>query len=122
MAAKDAGKLVGILFLARDMAHRAHLATTSYAQHMALGDFYDSIVDLADDFIECYQGEFGQRVTIPYMDAKDFDADIVNALEQQRVLLASMRTAVVGNNLALSNLYDGIINRYQKTAFLLSLK
>ncbi|CAB4122189.1 hypothetical protein UFOVP26_116 [uncultured Caudovirales phage] len=122
MAAKDAGKLIGILFLARDMSHRAHLATTSYAQHVALGDFYDAITDLADGFTESYQGEFGQRIVIPYMDAKDFDSDIVNALEQQRVLISSMRASVVGNNQALSNLYDGILNQYQRTAFLLSLK
>jgi hypothetical protein len=122
MAAKDAGKFIGILFLARDISHRAHLATTSYAQHITLGNFYEAITDLTDEFTESYQGEFGERVVIQYMETEDFDSDIVNALEQQRVLIGSMRASVVEDNQALSSLYDGILNQYQRTAFLLTLK
>ena len=45
---------VGTLFLARDVAHSVHLNTRSYAKHVALNEFYDSIVDLADKFAEAY--------------------------------------------------------------------
>lgn len=38
-------RLIAILFLSREVAHRAHLNTKSYAQHMALGSFYDDIID-----------------------------------------------------------------------------
>jgi hypothetical protein len=31
--------------------------TDSYAQHMALGEFYENFEDLADKFIEAYQGK-----------------------------------------------------------------
>lgn len=34
--------------------HIQHLTTDSYAQHMALGDFYDRLDDLSDKFIEAY--------------------------------------------------------------------
>lgn len=121
MAAKDAGKLVGILFLARDMAHRAHLSAKgpgSYAKHVALNEFYDSIVDLADTFAECYQGQYGTLISIPYMDATDFNADILTALEQQRILIESMRGSVLApSDSALSNLVDEIINQYQSTLY-----
>lgn len=49
----------GKLFEMRDCTHLMHLATKSYAQHMALGDFYDSLLDLADGIIESYQGIYG---------------------------------------------------------------
>lgn len=36
-----------------------HLQTKSFSQHMALGDFYEAIIGLADTFIEAYQGQYG---------------------------------------------------------------
>ena len=47
------------MFHARTTAHILHLSTRSYAQHKALGDFYDGIVDLADSIAEGYIGEHG---------------------------------------------------------------
>lgn len=44
------------LFHSRDVIHLAHLKTTSYAAHKALGDFYDGILDFADELIETAQG------------------------------------------------------------------
>lgn len=54
------GKFIGALFNARNEAHRIHLDTESYAQHMALNDFYDSIIDLADSFAEAARGKHGK--------------------------------------------------------------
>ena len=48
------------LFEARDAIHFAHLVTTSYAEHQALGEFYSKWLDLADDFLETYQGKYGR--------------------------------------------------------------
>ena len=53
------GTFVLALFNARTAAHVAHLQTGSYAAHMALGDFYDGIVDLADRFAEVSIGCYG---------------------------------------------------------------
>lgn len=44
--------------------HIHHLTTDSYAQHVALGDFYDGLDDLADKFIEAYQGKY-QLIEFP---------------------------------------------------------
>jgi hypothetical protein len=42
--------------------HIHHLTTDSYSQHMALGDFYDGLDDLADKFIEAYQGRYSKII------------------------------------------------------------
>lgn len=56
----------GYLFMCRDTAHLAHLKTTSYAQHVALGDYYDGLLDLIDSLVECYQGLNGiQNIIVP---------------------------------------------------------
>jgi len=63
---KSGGEGAGIggvfskLFEARNFAHMAHLRTKSYAQHKALGHFYEEIVELADSLYETYAGQYGQ--------------------------------------------------------------
>lgn len=46
-------------FAVRTAAHLLHLQSTSYAQHMALNEFYDDLVPLIDAYAETYQGENG---------------------------------------------------------------
>lgn len=56
----------GQLFAARDYAHLNHLQTNSYAQHIALNEFYAGILDVLDGIIEAYQGIYGiQKIVIP---------------------------------------------------------
>jgi hypothetical protein len=43
-----AAELIARCFAARTAAHIAHLQTTSYAQHVALDEFYNAIVGLAN--------------------------------------------------------------------------
>lgn len=52
-------KVVSLLFNARTNAHIAHLQTKSYAQHKALDEFYNGILDIADSFAEASQGTQG---------------------------------------------------------------
>jgi hypothetical protein len=52
-------QLIATLFEARNRTHILHLQTTSYAQHKALNEYYDGIIDLADSLAECYQGRYG---------------------------------------------------------------
>lgn len=40
-------------------AHILHFQSKSYAQHMALGAFYDEVGDLVDGFVEAFQGKYG---------------------------------------------------------------
>ena len=40
-------------------AHILHFQSKSYAQHMALGAFYDEVSDLVDGFVEAFQGKYG---------------------------------------------------------------
>lgn len=68
-----AAMLVMRCFNARTQAHVLHLAAKgkgSYAQHMALGEFYDKIGDLADGFSEAYQGMCGELLKLPAVSIK----------------------------------------------------
>src|SRR5512135_3202691 len=60
-------QLAARAFQARNVAHREHLKTRSYAQHVALNEFYDDVIDAIDAVVEVYQGRYG-LITIPKID------------------------------------------------------
>lgn len=71
---------VSKLFEARQVAHNAHLATKSYAQHKALNSFYDDILGLTDTFVETFQGQYG--IISGYEEMKvEKESDIIGYLE-----------------------------------------
>jgi hypothetical protein len=54
------GTLISKLLNSRTQIHTFHLQTkskSSFAEHMALGGFYDKIGDLIDALVESYQGK-----------------------------------------------------------------
>ena len=108
---------VGQLFLARDVAHSVHLNTKSYAKHVALNEFYDSIVELADKFAEAYQGRKGLIGPITLMSARK-TGNIVEFLEDSLDQVEEMRYKVVDkNDTALQNIIDEIVGQYLSTLY-----
>lgn len=49
----------------RTAAHLAHLSSESYAQHVALGGFYDDLLPLIDQYAEVYMGTEGRIAAFP---------------------------------------------------------
>lgn len=52
-------KMISFLFHSRTQAHIFHLQTTSFAEHKALNEYYDNIIDIVDGLVESYQGKYG---------------------------------------------------------------
>lgn len=69
MGGEAISEIIGVMFMSRDFAHKAHLKTPSYAKHIALNEFYDAIVDFADSLAETAQGKFG-LLDIPLVSMK----------------------------------------------------
>jgi len=59
----DVVKFLSKIFESREMAHVYHLTVKgeegSHAKHTALGEFYEEIIEMLDELIEVYQGEYG---------------------------------------------------------------
>lgn len=110
-------RLIAILFLSREVAHREHLNTKSYAQHVALGSFYDSIVDNADAIAEAYQGRHGLIGKIPMLTETD-TGDIADILEKHLGMLEKIRyTAVEKTDTPIQNLIDTAAETYLSTLY-----
>ena len=78
--------------------HFFHWSTDSFSKHMALGTYYDEIVDLVDDLVEAYMGCYEKIESFPkvyhlpkdpvaYMDSlKNFVDDARKDLPQETQL------------------------------------
>ena len=108
---------LGLLFLARDVAHSVHLNTRSFSKHMALNIFYDRIVGVADDFAEAYQGRHGLIGPITLHSAKK-TSNIIEFLEDSLKQIEDARYEVVDKNyMSLKQLIDNIIEVYLRTLY-----
>jgi hypothetical protein len=52
-------ELIMKCFHARTNAHVLHLNAKTYAIHIALNEFYDEVIEIADRLAEAYQGSHG---------------------------------------------------------------
>ena len=119
MSATD--EFVSRVLESRDRAHLAHWATTSYAEHKALNDFYDGVLELIDGFVEQYQGAYGKRLAIALMAASA--GDIKKHLQEQSDWIEENRYEIcVKMDTALQNTIDEVLRQYQSTLYMLSLK
>jgi hypothetical protein len=112
-----AADFVGLLFLARDVAHSVHLNTRSFSKHTALNIFYDRIIDAADDFTEAYQGRHGLIGPITLHSAKK-TGNIIEFLEDSLQQIEDARYEVVDKtDMSLQQLIDNIIEIYLRTLY-----
>ena len=108
------GEFIGTLLHSATIAHFKHLQAVgegSYAKHVALGDYYDEIVEATDSLAEAIQGCLGQIIeAYPPM----FGNPSVEALEY----LKSIRDYVIENRDSISN-YSNIQNEIDNIMTLL---
>jgi hypothetical protein len=112
-----ANEFVGLLFLARDVAHSVHLNTRSFSKHEALNIFYNRIIGAADDFAETYQGSYGLIGPITLHSAKKTN-NIIEFLEDSLKQIEDARYEVCDKtDTSLQQLIDNIIEVYRRTLY-----
>lgn len=55
------------------VTHLMHWSTKSFAAHTALGEYYDSIIELTDTLAEAYMGRYEQLTKFPAEYHQDTD-------------------------------------------------
>ena len=110
----DIAKAIGIMFLSRTMSHMAHLKTKSYATHIALNEFYDGIIDLADTLIEAAQGQYGV-LDVPFVNASGNVNDPIGMLQGHLKQLETTMSMVDEDYLM--NIFQEITTLYRSTLY-----
>ena len=94
--------------------HFFHWSTGSYAQHKALGNYYDKIVELVDTLAESYMGKYGKLTTFPsvYHQPKD----PIKYMESLQNFVADARQDLPQDS-EIQNLIDSIADLINTTAY-----
>ena len=104
-----------------EQVRHTHHITTSYAEHKALGKFYEEWADLTDDFIETYQGKYG-RIEGSLSTMASSSVDIVVFLKEAELFTVQLFTELPAIDQGLKNLAADMQNLVNHTLYLLSLK
>jgi len=110
--------LISRVFFARNVAHFEHWQANgvgAYARHMALGDFYDKVIDALDSLVEAYQGAFQLVGTIPTPATKA--KDILRILIEDADWIEENHESICKGNRAVANLVDGVTDTYLSTIY-----
>lgn len=105
-------KLIDRVFKARNAAHARHWTTDSYAQHEALGDFYDDVIEALDKYVESHQGVFGQLKKAPQE-----VPDVAELLRDDILWLTENRSGVSAGVPMLENIIDEMTAVYTRALF-----
>lgn len=91
--------IISALFHSRNQTHIFHLQTdsqSSFAEHMALGGYYDGIGDLIDGLVESYQGKHGIIKGYSIDKTQDYEnvKQVISYLEKIDLIIETSRKSV----------------------------
>lgn len=111
-------ELIGRVFATRNAVHLAHWRTDSYAQHEALGAFYDDLVSKIDSIVEMYQGAFDLIDKVPTMQAQS--NNILAHLNTEVEWIETNLDELSGGIKAIENVLQDLSGSYYKTIYKLT--
>lgn len=108
--------LISRVFKTRNQAHLMHWKTKSYAEHQALGSFYDDLIDTLDKLVEACQGSKG---IIGHVDlsCKDESVDIIKCLTDDANFISKNRAKIAHGVPAIENIVDELVGVYLSTLY-----
>ena len=115
-------ELASILMHSRTQAHVFHLGVSgpgAFAAHMALGTYYDKIVDLLDGLVESYQGKYGLIKFKPVinLDNNCDGANIVSYFDKLIQIVCALRQAPNLSDSFIQNEIDNVVNLLYSTKY-----
>lgn len=110
------------LFESREMAHIYHLQVNgeqgSHAAHTALNEYYDDVLDLIDDLIETYQGQYGIVDGYDIIDTNTTRSkDKVEYFEGLVEFVKNGRKAISVEDTHLQNIVDEVVALIYRTLY-----
>lgn len=99
------------------VTHIMHWQTESYAQHIALGEYYSEIPELIDSVVEAYQGKTGIILRGFPIEMEDYEK--MNPLAYMEQLSAELTDgrALFGADPEIQNLVDAIADLIDSTMY-----
>jgi Family of unknown function (DUF5856) len=111
-------QLISRVFATRNAAHLTHWRTKSYAQHVALNEFYDAVLEALDALVEAHQASaLVGEVPSTTVKADGTASMMIKRLEEDLVWFDKNRAAVTQGVQALDNLLQDMEGVYLKAIY-----
>jgi DNA-binding ferritin-like protein len=113
---REAGEFVLTLFHAATNTHILHLRSRSFAEHSALGEFYQALPDLTDKLAEAIQGRQQELLDFPaaYYEPADTGLDELTQLQDY---VEQERRLVLPDASEIQNIVDEIAELIDSTIY-----
>ena len=119
----EASKFFSKLFESREMAHVYHLSVKgdmgSYAAHVALGTYYEGILEFIDELIETYQGQYELVESFDMINTIDTKSKPpIQYFEELVMFIKSTRnTYLSAEDTHLQNVIDEVVGLIYRTLY-----
>jgi len=114
-------KLFSKLFESREMAHIYHLQAkgeSTYAAHMALGTYYEDVLEIIDEIIETYSGQYGIVEGYDVIDTTETRTkDKTQYFEELVLSIKEGRKCISQEDSHLHNLIDEVVALAYRTLY-----
>lgn len=118
---RSSSPLVGKLMGCQQSLLMCHWLTTSFAEHKALGEAYESLADSLDNFVETLMGAKSRSV-LSGIKQLQITTDVEEALDElETTLREDVEEEVEEQETALLNIRDDMLALVQHTRYLLTL-
>lgn len=108
-------QFIGTLLASRDAMHLAHWNSRIYSEHKTLGEYYEGILGLTDEFVEAYMGANDRlRIVVPETKVENGRPHLMGL----RKIINSERDKY---DTQLQNILDEMLALIDKTLYLLTL-
>lgn len=110
------GEFIGTLLHSATITHFMHLKSKSYAEHVALGSYYDEVIDLVDAVAESIQGCYQELI-------EDYPTVFANPAVEPLSYMLSLKDFVIKTRDKLpqdsniQNEVDNIVTLIDSTAY-----
>jgi len=118
-------KLFSKLFESREMAHVYHLSVKgdpgSFAAHVALGAYYEGVLELIDELIETYQGQYGIVEDYETIDSSGTKTkEKIAYFEELAKFIKEGRKCISTEDTHLHNIIDEVVGLVYRTLYKLN--
>lgn len=112
-------EFINRLFESREQAHVYHLQNKEYAQHIALQEYYEGILDYIDNIVEVYQGQYDLIGDYSIIKPNDIDkSDVVKYFQELAEFIKIGRfDAFKEEDLHLQAIFDEVLALIYKTLY-----
>ncbi len=122
VAKSEPSKFVSKMFESREMAHIYHLQIKgdgSYAGHKALDEYYSGILDLIDELIETYQGQYDIIENYEQIDTNGTNTvdKIQYFIELAEFIKSTRKVAFLEEDSHLQNIIDEMVGLIYRTLY-----